>query len=469
MNKNIPLWNLVSLLMLAVFLFSSALVLADTNQPITIAQAVEMALKNDCQIGIAGNDLEKAKLAVKQQIAQVFPQAKIDGLYEYDVNNQTYPHNYSIVISETIPTNFSLYGKKVVSNIDAAVWDQINSETQLQITKANVTFNTIQYYINALKAQQVLRMQQEVVKNALTANNLALEQLRLGKVTKTTQLQSENNLATASLDLEQDKADYEIALQQLGNQIGITDSNQIVLVDNTANYKAAAVDFEKLKEKAQKDRLELQQARIAVKKAELAWAQAANQGLPTVNLSYNNVDKTQGYSISYDFLSGNLGWNAAQRQNDSSVPDWNNNNNNTPYSSSNQKYYALEFTWNLDFGIVRSQAAQAKMALESANISQQQTGQKINLEVDQAIHDYKIAAQKVATNQKLVPYYQKDLEIKKLQNQLGVASTPLDVSTAELNLLKAQIAVVTAEYDQLVAYQKLRLVSGDLYPFGKKQ
>jgi outer membrane protein TolC len=457
-------------LLLILITLSWVTVFATSDQPITLDQAIQMALKHDYKVGTASNDLEKSKLAVKQQVLQIFPQAKIDGSYLYGLDNQTYPNNYSLIISESIPTTGNLYGHKVVSNVDAAVWDQMNSEAGLQITKATVIFNTTQDYMNALKAQRVLQMQEEAVKNAQAANDLSSEQLRIGKVTKTTQLQAENNLANANLTLEQNKADLEIALQQLGNQIGIDDISQITLVDDTKNFVTEDPDFDQLKAKALKDRLELQQAKITIKKAELAWAQAANQELPAINLSYNRVNDTnnsgnnnindnQSYSVSYDFLSGNLGWNASSKQSQ---------NNTSNYSSTNdfyQKYISLEFTWNLDFGIARNLAAQAKVTLDSAKISQQQTVQTINLDLDQAIHDYKIAVKKTQTNQKLIPYYQKDLEIKKLQNQLGTTSTPLDVSTAELNLLQAQITVISASYDQLVAYQKLKLVSGELYPF----
>ena len=81
-------------LCLALLLFGilgSGLTVFAEPDTLTLDQAVRMALKADYQIKAAMNDLEVAKLAVRNEAVKIFPKADIGGQYRYQAANDTYP------------------------------------------------------------------------------------------------------------------------------------------------------------------------------------------------------------------------------------------------------------------------------------------------------------------------------------------------------------------------------------------
>lgn len=426
---------------------------------LTLKQAITMALENNYQVRISRNDLEKAKLTVKQEVAKVYPQAVVDGCFEKNLETGTYPTNYTITITEKYPTKFNWYGQKISTGVEAVLWDQLSCELGLRITEANTVYNTFAQYYNVLKAEKLVQLQELAVKNAQTAAAIAQKQLQQGKITKPTQLKTMSDLTTAQYNLEKNQSDYLIALRQLGNLIGLADLSKVKLAEE-AKVSVELPDYAQLQEKVLQNRLETKQAQINIEKAQRVLGQASNQQLPVLSLGYNSIDQAQSFSVNYNFLSGDLSGTAARR-------DGNFINDNNNLFGRKDQAISLNLTWNLDFGITRAQTQLSQVALDSVKISQKLQDQNLILELDQAFSGYQLAMQKAYTDQQAVPYYQKTLEIKRLEYQLGSA-TQLDVAIAEQNLLQAQITMISSGYDETVAYHKLKLVSGELYKWDTK-
>jgi outer membrane protein TolC len=449
------------------------------TQEITMDQAVKMALKNDSQVFNAGNNLEKAKLAVKQAVLKTWPQAAITDTYGDMLNDpidhsdprnagltfNQFPNMLTITITETIPSQFHLYGKKVPTAIETAIWDRIDSEAQLAITQSNVIYNTISYYFNALKLQQTIKYQESVVQSNQASLAIALEQLKQNKITKPDELKVENDLANATYTLEKNRSDYNLALRQLGNQIGMRDISSLKLVEPLNNNISDIPDVQQIKTDAVKRRLEMKQAEISILKAAQQLAQAQNQALPDLNLgyTYSNNDSNESVKLSYSFLSGDITGSAQKTSGDMSFIKVNNSSyGDRTYSILNQ--LTLKLTWNLDFGTPQNQIKQNQLLLDNAKSTGAQTKQGIEWDVEQAAAAYQLTIKKVEISRQAVPYYQKQLEIKQLQVKLGMASPP-DLAGAQSNLLQAQNQLKSDEYDRLLAYKKLQMVSGELYPF----
>lgn len=436
--------------------------LTAATRTITLEQAKALALQADSAVKTARNNLQKARLATKLAVLKSFPQATVtdtlgQNLDQLDETPDKNLNSLTITITENVSTGVHLYGQKVSSDIEAAFWDQVSSEADLVIAQANAIYNVESYYFAALKAQQNLAVLERQVQNSLAAARLADVQLSQGKITKPDQLKAQSDLATARLNLEQGRANYQVALEQLGNEIGINDFQSLKLEDVEFASIPAAVDKARLQSTAIQKRLEMKKAEIAMNKAARALAQMKNQVLPDVSLGYNYYKKeqSQSLSISYSFLSGDITGSAEQSYGD--------------YRSSETTRYSendimLKFTWNLGFfGTASNQIAQAELDLENARISRDQTSREIVTSLNQACSDYALAVAKANANQQLIPYYEKQLEIVKVQHQLGVA-TELDVAKAETNLLQYQVQAAGSNYDRFLAYEKLRLTTGELYP-----
>lgn len=461
--------GLILILMVMVF---TAGVLAMGTQEITMDQALVMALKNDSQVFSARNNVEKAKLAVQQEVIKTWPQATVTDAVFRDLdssNPQDFPNTFTVTIKNTIQSGFHLYGKSVPTNIELAIWEQINNEAQLKITEANTIYNTISLYLSVLKAKQAVIYQEAIVKASQILVDIAKEQLRQNKITKPDELKTENDLESATYTLEKSRSDYNLAMRQLGNQMGIKDISGLQLIEPASNGFQGFSDLQEIKETALKKRMEMKQAQITIQKAEQQLALSQNQALPdlTFGYSYNYSsddkikNRTESLDINYSFLSGNIIGNAQETIGASKYMD--NRGNNLTYFST-YSALTLKLTWNLDFGTPQNQIKQNQLLLDNAKRSGVQTQQGVELDVDQAAAAYELASKKVEVSRQAIPYYQKQLEIKRLQVKLGMASQP-DLATAENNLLQARNQVKSDEYDQLLAYKKLQMVSGELYPF----
>lgn len=455
-----------------VLAFSIALPLmanAEEKATLTLDQAITAALKNDFQVVTARNNLEKAKLAVRKEILNTYPQAVINDSLGQDLISGKSGNSLTITIKETYPTKFNLYGKKVPTAIETALWDQLSSELQLKITAANVTNTAVSNYINILKARQNLKLQESVVKNSQGALSIAQEQLKQGQITKPTELKAENDLANAQYTLEKNRSDYQMALEQLGNQIGIDDVSGLNLAEISMDQIPQQLDLAQLKTEAAQKRLELRQERINVQKAERQLAMDQNKTLPQLNFSYdyNNSDGTLSMNVNYGLLSGDITGNLTGSSNDSNIsiptptPGLGPGSREDPNKQKNT--FTLNMTWNLDFGTAKNQAQQSKITLENAQNSEKEKLEGVLWELQQAHSNFVFALKKAELNEDALPFYQKQLEIKRLQVKIGTA-TQLELAQTETDLLQAQVQLVNARYDLMAAYKKVQLSAGELYP-----
>lgn len=435
------------------------------TEKMTLQQAVEMALRADYQIKTDLNSLEKAKLAVKKAALDIFPQATIEEQYQYQTNSDTYPNGFQIVVKETIPTPYNLYGRKIVSNIEAAMWEQVVCEAALQIDQAEVIYNTYEDYLNILKIQQLIKQHEAAVATYQASNELAKKQLSLGKITKPDQLKVENYLNQAQYDLEKDRSDLEIAQAKLANQIGLDDLSGYQVEEINDDTGLAEVKLSELQKQALQKRLEIQKNEIEIKKAQRIWAQTKNKELPSISVSYNDQSDQQSFGLSYDLLSGDFSW-LAVRKDDSYRSDITSRSgdNSNDFFGNDQQYFTVKFSWSWGFGEAQNSTKQAQYDVENTKLALEKTKTDVALSVKQAFNDYNVAVKAYDLNQKALVYYDKDVEIKELRLQLGLITCG-DLAEARQDALEARISAIKSGYDRLLAGVKLKKVTGELYPF----
>ena len=461
MNKPISVWQFIRDCGFALFLIliASCSALAASAPQLTLDQAVQMALSYDIQVATARNNVVKNKLAVQQAVLKNYPQATVEDAQAHKFDKNSDSNMLTLSIKETYPTNFNIYGSKVPSDVEAAFWDQSAGEAAQKIAEANVRYNTVSLYVAVLKAGKTLAYQEKVLQNAKTALTQAQTQLKLAKITRPQELQAENDLANATYNLTKSRSDYELALRQLGNQIGVAAPLALQLQELNPPAQMNG-DFSKLKDTALPKRMELRQAEIDIRKAERSLAQSQNQTLPQVNLSYNKSDGNTGGSLGYDFLSGAVSGTLEGRVNSDSALRRTTSTDTLLDTSRNN--IILTFTWNLDFGTAQNQAKQDQLGVVNARKSLELASQNAAWEIDQAVANYRLAIDKVTNNQQLLPYYQKQVDLKKIALQLKLA-TQQDVNSAAQDLQQANLQVDLANYDFLLADYKLKQVSGELY------
>ncbi|NLW48584.1 MAG: TolC family protein [Firmicutes bacterium] len=440
--------------------FSKTLV-AQEEVALSLDQTVRMALEHDYQVNSARNDLEKAKLVVKEKVIGALPQLQIGAEQGENLTTGSDLQNASLAVTETIPTSFQLYGKKTASDLEVAKWGQQASEADYRISRANLVYNTITLYLNALKAKGMLDYHEAVVNNFEAKAKNAKIQLSLGKVTKVTQLTAENDLAKARYELENSRQAYLLNLKQIAQTIGVKDYRSLRLEQNIPQTLIEEVDLEQMLAKALDKRLEISKSQVAVKEAEQELAKAFNEGLPTLSLAYQNRSQEESYNLEYDFLKGDLSWTAAWQQD--YLDDITYSGNDDVFGNYKSQY-KLRLSWALSMGGAKNRIKQAGYTLENAKLAQSQTARGIIAEVEEAASAYELAGLKRIQVERGLALYQKDLELTQLKFQLGTA-TALEVTDAELKMADAQLEIDNAQCDLRLAAEKVRLAMGELYDY----
>lgn len=451
-------WLLFSMVLSLVC--SNSAVSAQGETLINLEQAVRMALEHDHQLRIAGNNLAKADLVVKGKVIDALPKMELGAENGKNLSSDADLQNASVTITETIPTNFQLYGQKTASPAEVAKWERQTSEADYLISRAEVKYNTVSLYLNAVKAKRLLDYREAAVENARVKAENAKTQLSLGKITKVAQLSAENDLAKARYELESSRQEYLMLLKQLAQQIGVKDYRSLDLDQTIAPRQVLEItDEEQLQAAALKQRLELQKTQVTVKEAEQELARAVNAGLPVLSLAYQNRSREESYKLEYDFLNGDLSWTGAWQKD--YLDDINYGGSDDIFGS-DKRQYKLKLSWALDFGNVKNQIEQARYTLENAKLAHAQATEEIMAEVAEAFSGYQLAVLKYNQAGQGIDLYQKDLELAKLKYQLG-SVTAFAVRDAELNLLGAQLERDNADLDLQIAAAKLRLKLGELY------
>lgn len=457
-------WLLFS--MVLTLICSNIAVSAQGETVLNLDQAVRMALEHDYQMRIARNDLAKANLVVKGKVIDALPKMELGVEKGKNLSTDAELQNASVTVKETIPTNFQLYGKKTASPVEVSKWGRQASEAEYLISRAEVKYNTISLYLNAVKAKRILDYREAAVENARAKAENAKTQLSLGKITKVAQLTAENDLAKARYELESSRQEYLLLLKELAQQIGVKDYRSLSLDQAlTTQPVMEIIDGEQLQAAALKQRLELQKTQVTVKEAEQGLAQAINAGLPVLSLAYQNRSREESYNLEYDFLNGDLSWTGAWQKD--YLDDINYGGSDEVFGS-DKRQYKLKLSWGLDFGSDKNQIEQARYTLENAQLTHLQANEEIMAEVAEALSGYELAVLKYNQAGQGIDLYQKDLELTKLKYQLGTV-TAFEVRDAELNLLNAQLERDNAYLDLEIAAAKLRLKSGESYDNPSKQ
>ncbi len=454
------------LLMAITFSPIYSVVQAQDEMVIDLDQAIGMAMQHDYQKKIAGNNLEKSKLVVKEKLINTLPKINLGAEKGENLSSGADLQNTSLTVTETIPTNLRLYGKKTASELEISKWGLQSSEADYRIGRAKIIFDTISLYLNTVKAKRMLDYQAAAAVIAEEKAEHAKVQLGLGKITKVAQLTAENDLAKARYELESNRQGYLGYLKQLAQKIGIKEYRWLRLAQTVSITDIDITDYqnyEKLLAKALETRLELIKTRVTVKEAEQELAKTINGGLPALSLVYQNRSRDESYNLEYDFLSGDFNWTAAWQQD--YLDDINYGGNDDIFGAS-KRQYKLKLSWSIGFGDVKNQIQQATYTLENAKLAHLQSIEAISAEVDEALSAYELAALKTAQAEQGLDLYRKDLELTKLKLELGMVTT-FQVKDAELKLAGAKMEIDNAHGDLRVAAEKLRLTLGELYDYPK--
>ncbi|MHC5939110.1 TolC family protein [Nostoc sp.] len=396
------------------------------NQPITLAQALELARRNNHDLQVSILQLERSRAAVRQAQAALLPTLGVsaditrsqsaaaqlqDELYRQQglVSNTGVP---STGFNGSAQLTYNLYTS---GNRQAAIRqaeeqersDELAVETQFETIRLNVATD----YYNLQQADEQVRIAQSAVQNSEASLRDAEALERAGVGTRFDVLRSQVNLANAQQDLTNARSQQAIARRQLATRISLAQTINISAADPVQLAGLWNPTLEQTILLAFQNRSELQQQLAQRNISEQQRRQALSALGPQVSLvaSYSlldqfndNISVTDGYAV------------------------------------------GVRASLNLyDGGAARAQAAQATANIAIAETQFAEQRNQIRFQVEQAYSTQQSNLTNVQTANTALEQAREALRLARLRFQAGVG-TQTDVINSENDLTIAEGNRVTA-------------------------
>jgi outer membrane protein TolC len=296
----------------------------------------------------------------------------------------------------------------------AARANQTAAEASLVDARFQQALTTTNQFLDALAAQQLVRVRETSVRRAEEQLKTSVAKLRAGSATRSDSLRSLVTLGSTRLELIRAGTDLATAEAGLARLIGET--GRVQAMDDSAFYQVMAPpDTAALRTEAESKSPRIQSAS--------AVAEAARAELKASRSAY-------WPSLSF---SANTAWNAS-RSND--------------YDLFNQRQLSLELAIALRSATV--DVADATAADEQRAVAAELTAQLAELDAARIQIEITLTSVVAATE---------DLRVQQERYRLG-ASTIVDVLTSQEALNQAEVDVVVARFDYLRAKASLEALIG---------
>ncbi|MEH2206267.1 MAG: TolC family protein [Nostoc sp.] len=384
--------------------------------PISLAQALELAKRNNRDLQVAILQLERSRSALRESQAGLFPTLGINSSVTNNGNGfRNNSSQASTSFNGSAQLNYNLYTSgNTLATIRAAEEqlriDELNVESQSLTIRLNAT---TQYY-DLQQADQQVRINRSAVTNAQASlrDTQAREQAGVG--TRFDVLQAQVNLANAQQLLTNAISQQQIARRQLATLLSLSQSAEISASDPVQLAGLWQQTVEQSIVQAFQNRPELQQYLAQRNISEQQRRQALSQLGPQVSLAgnYNLLDRyddgvslTDGYSVG---LQGNL----------------------TVF----------------DGGAARARAAQSKANIAIAETQFANQRDQIRFDVEQYYAQLQSNLNNVQTSSVALNQAREALNLARLRFQAGVG-TQTEVIDAENDLTRAEGNRVAAILD----------------------
>jgi outer membrane protein len=407
---------------------------AQAAQSLTLQEAEKIALQNHPQVQAAAYLAAAAKAQVTEARSDYFPHANgsVTGVKAendsritagYLSNSIIYNRFSDGVTVEQLVTNFGRTHELVKSSDLHAKAQEENVTT----SRADVLLQVDAAYFGALKAQAVLQVAQETVKDRQLVSDQVTE-LQKNNLKSGLDVSFANvDLAQAQLLLLQAQNDLQASFAELSNALGFADQKTFQLADLPSS-PAPPADLSTLLAQAMQNRPEIVSQKLDVGSAQSFATAARDLWFPTVS-----AVATAGLA---------------------------------PYREDTlaSRYAAAGF--NINIPIFNGRQFNAQHAEASAQASAQQQNLRglqnaVARDVRKAWLNANSGYQRMALTAQLLEQANQSLNLAQARYKLGLSSI-IELSQAQLNATQAQISQASAKYDYQSELSALNYQVGSL-------
>ena len=408
------------------------------TQPITLAQAIELAIRNNAEVQQNRLELQRAQAALREAEAANYPTVDVDanlgfsgqespdsqqsfnpitGGFESEVDGTDL--QTSLVLGGEVSVNYNIYTSGRRSAIIEASERQVRfQELEVESIVEDLILQITNDYYALQEADEQVQIFQAAVDEAERSLRDAEALERAGVGTRFDVLQAQVDLANAVQDLTNQQSQQEIARRQLAERLNLSQSVTLAAAEPVEVAGVWELDLEETIVQAFQNRAELQQALVRREIAERNRRAALAQLGPQV-----------GVGASYGL---------------------NNTLASDPESAAEEVGFLSNFQVQLgvslrlfDGGQARAQARQAEADIGIAETEFANTRDQVRFEVEQSFSQLQSNFENIQTTALAVQQAAEALRLARLRFQAGVGT--------QTDVLRSQTALTQARFNNLRA------------------
>ncbi|NSW80638.1 MAG: TolC family protein [Chthonomonadetes bacterium] len=408
-------------------------------QPLTLKDAIRIALQKHPSVAIAKNQLEQAKARRQQAEARYFPTISPSATYVNQQTRTALPGFGTRVgsIDET-RTDVSLRqtifdsGQREISAAQARRSVESAEQAYREAVQQKVLSVTTAYY-ELLRRMALQKVAEANVQRAQQTVDVVKAQVEVGVAAQKDVLQAEAELANAQVSLIQARNQVRLAEASLRNELGIGQEVALQVAevgDKEAEQLPALGSLEGYLQEAFAQRPDYQRQRISSEIQRLSLRLAQIQS---------------GIQIQSDFTYG--------RRIDPDPGD--------------TRSFTISASYPLfDGGAARAAVRESRAGYDSALQQMEQLKLTVRLDVEQAYLSRAEAQERLNAARKALEAAQVNYQAALESRKEGVSSL-IEVINAQVALVNAETNYVQAIYDLLVADARLQRAVGKDYAFSE--
>ncbi|MGL6342067.1 MAG: TolC family protein, partial [Waterburya sp.] len=399
-----------------------------TEQPITLEQALKIALKNNKQIEEARIQVEKSEAVLREARSALFPTVDLESGLTYGGRNEIIDGVSDEQIDETaeqlqaqnpftqisdqearsaaeeqldtenefifstgLGINYNIYDSgERNATIRSAEKQLRTTELDLERVVEDARFEAARDYYGLQNTDALIRIQEAAVEDASQTLRDAQLLKQAGLGTRFDVVSAEVELSQAQQELITARANQNVARRQLAETLSVSHDTDLATADAIEETGTWELSLPETIVQAFKNRAELEQFLLQREIGEESRTIALSRARPRVSASAN-------YSVSDDFESNsNFG---------------------------DQYQFGLQATWQLfDGGVARARAEQAERDSQIAATQFANGRNEIRFEVEQAYFGLESNRKNIVTSTKEVELAEESLRLARLRFQAGVGT-----------------------------------------------
>jgi outer membrane protein TolC len=398
------------------------------TQPLTLKQAIELAIRNSRSLQESRLTLERTQAALRESEAQNLPTVSANADLTFSSQDTAVPNATNTgfdgtsatdrtTLSATVQTSYSLFTSGQRSASIRSARGQVRAqELQLESDTEQLILDVTNNYYDLQGAIEQVRIAEDTLTQAEQSLKDAQALERAGVGTRFDVLQAEVDRANAQQDLTQQISQQEIARRQIVQQLSLSQSVDVTAADPIVPAGVWDLSLEQSIVLAYKNRAELEQQLVQREISVQNRRRALAQLRPQVTLQASSgvtrtLDTNQG-AVFEGFLPN--------------------------FSAS------LGVNWTIfDGGQSKAQADQAESNIAIAENQFASNREEIRFQVEQAYSTLRSSFDNIQVTALAVQNAQEALRLARLRFQAGVG-TQTDVLQQQTALTQAEVNSLTA-------------------------